>query len=81
MTCLRSDVVFPWGMYLRRVVLSCRVPSPSMSYRCSDAGICGMVSERQAGSEYRTDAVGSEGAVEILAATVLSMEMLSLTGQ
>lgn len=40
-----------------------------------------MVSERQAGSEYRTDAVGSEGAVEILAATVLSMKMLSLAGQ
>ena len=40
-----------------------------------------MVSERQAGFEYRTDAVGSEGAVEILAATVLSMEMLSLAAQ
>ena len=54
---------------------------PRMSYRCSDAGICGMVSERQAGFEYRTDAVGSEGAVEILAATVLSMEKLSLAAQ
>ena len=40
-----------------------------------------MVSERQAGFEPRTDAVGSEGAVEMLAVTVRSMEMLSLAAQ
>ena len=35
-----------------------------------------MVSERQAGFESKTDAVGSEGTEEILAIVVLSMEML-----
>lgn len=56
--------------------------SPSrISYQCSDAGICGMVSERQSGFESRTDNAGSEGAVEMLAVTVLSMEMLLLAAQ
>lgn len=52
-----------------------------MSYQCSDAGMCGMVSERQSVFESRTDAVGSEGAVELLAVMVLSMEMLLLATQ
>lgn len=40
-----------------------------------------MVSERQSGFESRTDNAGSEGAVEMLAVTVLSMEMLLLAAQ
>lgn len=49
-----------------------------MSYRCSDADVYGMVSERQSVLEPRTDAVGSEGAGERLTVMVLSMETLLL---
>ena len=55
--------------------------SPRMSHRCSDAGICGMVSERQAGFESKTDAVGSEGIEDISAIVVLSMKTLRLAAQ
>ena len=63
-TCLRVDVIFPQGMYLQRLYRPAKFSSPRTSHRCSDAGICGMVSERQAGFASMTDAVGSEGIEE-----------------
>ena len=58
-------------MHLQRLYCPANFSSPRMSYRCSDAGICGMVSERQAAFASKTDAVGSEGIEEILAMVVL----------
>ena len=68
-------------MYLQRLFRPAKFSSPRVSHRCSDAGICGMVSERQAGFTSKTDAVGSEGIEEFWAMVVPSMEIQILAAQ
>ena len=68
-------------MYLQRLYRPARFSIPRVSHRCSDAGTCDLVSERQAGFASKTDAVGSEGIEELCALVVMSTEILMLAAQ